>query len=425
MVAAVIFFSLMLLVWFSDSLSTPLDYAHAKAIEYVSHSPPAVRNCSDPYRRPGYLYLPQNKTDYNRTTYIPYSTEFFQAEDPVYAGYPAAAGEVVFNRSAPEPEFLHLKTNPTQWMFKAVTENRRRIEAKSLVGAQSPEVFLDMKDDAGFGWLWGRRVLMFSDSVERYMTQHFCTEFGSAIRYPITHESAKQAKVICDIPAFNLTLVYLHSPGSYTYKPDWWWIKQMKYVSFEERWDRHWKPHEESIQGPNGRPDLILWQNGLWDQRAFWESGKANYDPKDMMAKADRQLQWEELRFVAARNKKIAQRLNDEFGTDAPIMFRSLTTYKNGGMRSSILLDLDRLGRAVAEMAGHEVFEWARIITLYSSLYGDPIHPTKGPATWLWGNMVLEYLARSAGAQVGGKRRAPYFDGWDACHEDLLGWGGR
>ncbi|KAF4981036.1 hypothetical protein FZEAL_3088 [Fusarium zealandicum] len=447
LVSAATLFSLTLLSFYWDSFHAPLAYAQSKAIEYCDLSKyartptmtrllgtnhqanrtPEVRNCSDPYRRPGYLYVPQNRsTNYNRTTYIPYSSDFLNAEDPETASYPTHGDEVIFNYTAPEPEFLNLKSNPSQWMQKAVRENRRRIGAMNLSSdIQKPETFLSMKDDAGLGWLWGRRVVMFSDSVERYMTQFFCEEFEGVAKFPITHVSARQAKVICDVPAFNLTLVYLHSPGSFTYKPNWWWIKPMEYVAWEERWDKHWRPHEEPIQGPNGRPDLILWQNGLWDQRAFAEGGKANHGPKHVMAKMERQIQWQEVRFVAGRIKKIAQRLNDEFGAGAPIMFRSLTTHRTGGMKNTILLDLDRLGRAVAEEAGHEIFEWARIITLFSHLFQDEIHPAKGPASWLWGNMVLEYLARSAGAQVGGESRAPYFDGWDACHPELLGWGGR
>ncbi|KAF4468217.1 hypothetical protein FALBO_4893 [Fusarium albosuccineum] len=430
LVVAATLFLATIFAFYSDALSSSFDYAYAKPTEDCDASfnkPPEVRNCSDPYRRPGYLYTPKNVTiNYNKTTYIPYSSDFLDAEPPDHADFPIFGDGIIFNSTPPEPEFLNLKSNPQQWMQIAVAENRRRLESNpQLSNISKPEMFLSMKDDAGLGWLWGRRVVMFSDSVDRFMTQYFCEEFRSIAQFPIEHVSARQAKALCNIPAFNLTLVYFHSAGSYTYKPDWWWIKHMEYVSWEERWDQHWRPHQEPIQGPNGRPDLILWQNGLWDQRAFWEGGRGIHGPQDLMAKQDRQIQWEEVRFAAARIKMIAQRLNDEFGADAPIMFRALTTHRDGGMKNTVLFDLDRLGRAVAEQAGHEVFEWARIFTLFGKLYQDDIHPAKGPASWLWGNMVLEYLARSAGSQVGGESRAPYFDGWDACHPDLLSWGGR
>ncbi|KAI8716966.1 hypothetical protein NCS52_00991500 [Fusarium sp. LHS14.1] len=446
--AAAVTLLVILFTLFQEPLKAPLDYAHQKAQQYCDQSfkdnstpgtkaeelasddpvPAEARNCVDPYRRPGYLYIPQDAKQYHDTRYIPYTEEYLNADAPEYAQYPAAEGELIFNATEVEAEFLESPANPQPWMQKAVAEHRRRTEAaqQSKEGNLTVEDFVSMKNDAELGWLWGRRVVMFSDSVDRYMTQFFCEEFDGEITFPVKDESGRFSKGICDVPAFNLTLVYLHSTGSFTYKPKWWWKPKIKYVAWEERWEKLWKPHESPIQGEKGRPDLILWQNGLWDQRAFWEGGSAMHNPEELrIAEKGRQMVWQEVRFVTARIRKIAQRLNDEFGADAPIMFRSLTVHRETGMGDAIMFDLDRLGRAVAEQAGHEVFEWGRLITLLGTLYRDQMHPGKGPGSWLWGNMLLEYLARSVGAKVGGETRSPYFDGWDACHKDLSGWGGR
>ncbi|KAF4968195.1 hypothetical protein FSARC_4385 [Fusarium sarcochroum] len=446
-----ILFFFVLFSFLSDSVRSPVEYAHEKAQQYCGSAqqttpsptptpsskttstpeptPEAHRNCQDPYRRPGYLYIPKEPKAYRDTTWIPFDNEYLNSEPPEYAAYPAKH-ELVFNDTGVEPEFLNADGNPQHWMRMAVVENRRR--RKAAEGRIPPtrnataEDYTDMKDNSGLGWLWGRRVAMFGDSVDRYMTTFFCEEFGSEIQFPIEDISGRQAKAICDVPGLNFTMVYFHSVGSFTYRPDWWWIEKLKNVPWEERWDKFWKPHEAPIQGPNGRPDLILWQNGLWDQRAFWEGGAAMHNEGERpMTLKHRQMAWEEVRFVTARIKKIAQRLNDEFGADAPIMFRALTVHKETGMGDAIMMEMDRLGRAVSEQAGHEMFEWARIIQLLGNLYQDGLHPGKGPASWLWGNMVLEYLARSAGAEIGGEARAPYFKGWDACHKDLSGWGGR
>ncbi|CAF3476605.1 unnamed protein product [Fusarium graminearum] len=443
-----LFFLVTLCTFFSDNVTSPVQFAHQKAQQYYDSSQPTVtsfvstptpqstitpeptpeatHNCEDPYRRPGYLYIPTDKKAYRDTQWIPFTETFLNSEPPEYAAYPPSH-ELVFNDTAVEPEFLNADGNPQQWMRMAVVESRRRHKEVSIPPLNATaDDFVDMKETNGLGWLWGRRVVMFGDSVDRYMTQFFCEEFGGKINLPIQDITARQAKGLCEVPAFNLTLIYYHSAGSFTYRPDWWWIENMKDVAWEERWDKFWKPHETPINGPAGRPDLILWQNGLWDQKAFQLSGKAMHNEGEKpMTLNDRKMVWEEVRFVTARIKKIAQRLNDEFGKDVPIMFRGLTVHKESGMQDAIMMEMDRLGRAVAEQAGHEMFEWSKLIHLLGDLYQDGLHPGKGPASWLWGNMMLESLARSASSKVGGEARAPYFDGWDACHKELSGWGGR
>ncbi|KAJ3543401.1 hypothetical protein NM208_g3599 [Fusarium decemcellulare] len=445
--AACISLLLILFTFATDTMRAPLDYANAKVQDYYNSTstspteaptssavvvpevvpePPEdeleTRNCDDPYRQPGWLYVPHDTKKYRETTWIPYSNDYLNADDPSYAVYPATE-ELDFNVTGVEEEFLNMA--PQSWMAKAVAENKRRHKSLREGKRGTPEVddFVGMKDEGDLGWLWGRRVVMFSDSVERYMTTFFCEEFGSVISFPVQEVQGRQSVGICEITSFNLTLVYFHSTGSYTYRPDWWWISKIKHVAWEDRWDNLWNPRQRPINGPTGKPDLILWQNGFWDQRAFWESTIAHH--KSGQLPKGRQMLWQEVRFVTARLKKIAQRINDEFGQNTPIMFRSLTTHRESGMGDAIIFDHDRISRAIAEQAGHEIFEWGRLITCMGDLYRDQMHPGKGAASWLWGNMVLEYLARSSASQAYGEAREPYFDGWSACHKDLATWGGR
>ncbi|EXL63108.1 hypothetical protein FOCG_01490 [Fusarium oxysporum f. sp. radicis-lycopersici 26381] len=436
-IAAILSFFILVFTFFQESLEVPWVYAHNKAEEYwdSAFSYPSPQNntasntstpevqqldCEDPYRRPGYLYIPAdiNGTDqYKKTQWIPFTDDLLEADAPDYAVYPAA-GNVIFNATEPEDEFVELASTPRQWLAEAIAESTRRKKAINANGETSVQAFAEMKDDGGFGWLWGRRIILFSDSVDRFMMQFFCGEFKRGMKQPKPHTIAS-----CDIPEFNLTFHHWHFAGSMTYRPDWWWMDDMEEISLEERWDKYWTPLHDQVRGPNGHPDLILWQNGLWDQRAFWEAGEANHE-KDVypMGTRVRQLVWQEIRFVAARIRTFVERIHTEFG-DAPVMFRAMTMHRESDARDASIYDLERLARATAEKAGHEVFEWGRLISSLSMLYKDQTHPGKGPASWLWGNMVLEYLARAGGA--GDEKRKPYFEGWDKCHDKLVHWGGR
>ncbi|KAM0555764.1 hypothetical protein ACHAPJ_006159 [Fusarium lateritium] len=423
----VLFF--IVLAFFSDVMKSPLEYAHSKAQEFCESPQESfaskTKNCQDPYRRPGFLVIPPDDEAYRETAWMPFTDKFLNAKPPKSAAYPPQQEELIFNDTAPPKEFLKGPGIPQDWMRIATEENKRRLKAMRHIKNPTADDFTSMKDDAGLGWLWGRRLVEFGDSVDRYEAKYVCHEFGSEMVFPPIHPIEQWPKGICEMPAFNLTFVVFHSAGGFTYRPDWFWYKQMRIIPFEERWEKLWKPHSEPIKGPNGRPDLVLWQNGLWDQRGFQVGGQKNHKTENTTLNArHRKMVWDELRFYTARLDKFAKRINAEF-PDTPMMFRTLTVHQKTGMGDVMLIEMDRLGRAIAERYGNEIFEWGRVISLLGKWYSDGTHPAEGALSWLWGNMILEYLARSAGAQVGGDERYPYFEGWDACHEELLGWGGR
>ncbi|EXK93406.1 hypothetical protein FOQG_04700 [Fusarium oxysporum f. sp. raphani 54005] len=180
-----IFFFVILFTFYSDTVRSPVEFAHRKAQQYCDSSqttipsftptptpvstvapeptPEPIRNCEDPYRRPGYLYIPKEPKAYRDTQWIPFTEDYLNSEPPEYAAYPPKH-EIVFNDTAVEPEYLNAAGNPQQWMRMAVVESRRRRKA---VEATVPPTrnktvndFVNMKDDNGLGWLWGRRVVM-------------------------------------------------------------------------------------------------------------------------------------------------------------------------------------------------------------------------------------------------------------------------
>ncbi|KAF4335650.1 hypothetical protein FBEOM_10487 [Fusarium beomiforme] len=442
----IVFLFFLLFTFYADILPSPLEYAQSKAQEFCTASKETpksktddqdnydtenvdktkkTRNCVDPYRQPGYLVIPPDQADYRDTQWMPFTEKFLNSEAPETAVYPPKEGELIFNDTLPPQKFLEGPGVPKQWMKIAVEENNRRQKALQHIENATAEDFANMKDDGGLGWLWGRRLVEFGDSVDRREAKYVCHEFGSEMIFPKLHPIEKWPKGICHIPAFNLTFTAFHSAGGYTYRPDWFWYKQMRIIPFEERWEKLWKPHQEPIKGPNGRPDLILWQNGLWDQRGFQVGGQKLHEGENVtLIYRHRKLVWEELHFYMARLRKFADLIDTEF-PDTPKMFRSLTYHQSTGSGDAMIIEMDRLGRALATQYDHEIFEWGRVISLLGQWYEDGTHPGEGALSWLWGNVILEYLARSAGAQLQGEERYPYFEGWDACHKELVGWGGR
>ncbi|RKK94424.1 hypothetical protein BFJ68_g9870 [Fusarium oxysporum] len=199
----------------------------------------------------------------------------------------------------------------------------------------------------------------------------------------------------------------------------------MRIIPFERRGEELWQPHERDIWGPNGRTDLILWQNGLWDQRGFQVGGQKLHEGQNVTLNGrHRKLVWDKLHFLLARTKKYAEMIIRGF-PDTPMMSRSLTYHHKTGSGDIMVIDIDRLGRALVEQYGHEVFEWGRIISPMGHCYEDGTHPGEGTLIWVWDKMILEYLVRSAKSKIGGGYRLLYFDGWERCHVEFVGWGGR
>ncbi|GAO46689.1 hypothetical protein G7K_0913-t1 [Saitoella complicata NRRL Y-17804] len=372
--------------------------------------------CFDPYRAPGYLYIPDSHSNYNQTQWIPFTDQLLHVESLPVSSYPPIDGkDVFFTRGEVEEEFLTAPTTPKQWMQLVKSENEIR---RSAIQSTKTSDFAPLKDHGVLSWLWDRRVVLVGDSVDRFMTQFFCEELGSSMTEPERHTTAT-----CHIPSFNLTITHWHFPGTYTSRPDWWWMPNMKLIPFEERWEQLWSktdvPSTDStpgIRGPNGIPDLVMWQSGLWDQRMMWESGEAHAKSTggkpSPLASRTRQMCWEELRFTTSRLRKLLQHLHLSFGPDLPLLYRTITTHRDSDAKDANLYEIDRVSRFVASKEGSEVFEWGRCLSALTMLYMDQTHPAKGAASWLWGNMLLEYLKRSS-------------KGWGECHQEGLAWGGR
>lgn len=367
---------------------------------------------------------------------MPYTAEFFDAAEPPLSkptDKPANDSSFFFDpETLPEPEFLNGPLAPMPWMNLAIEEDRRRhlSRPKHAPGLTTSD-FFSQRHGGDFGWLWGRVVLLMSDSIDREMITHFCEEFGGGV----FEEPAKHTTSWCTVPAFNLTLLHWHSDGLLRRRFEPYWDPFSKWVSWEDRFEHVWNSSFERMVGVNGKgPDLVLWQSALWDQRNFAELGKLQFGEQHHMADMGRQMVWEELRHYGARARGFLEFLRKEFGREMPLMLRAGTIHRDTPARDLMVYDADRLERALAEQFGLEIFEWGRLVAGQTGMYQDYHHLGRGPASWLWGTMLLEYLARIA--NVGMSRRGVkssivpgererYFQGWMACHKELIEWGGR
>lgn len=162
-------------------------------------------NCKDPCRRPGYLYVPAEEERYRETRWMPFTSKFLNSEDPETAAYLHTTGDHIFNDTDVPRTFFKGSNIPIEWMKLAVKENRRRQEAMAHIKNATSEDYHRMRNDGEFGWLRGRRVVPFGDSVDRRAARYVCHEFGHDMVFPKLHETEQWPMGVCHIPAFNLT----------------------------------------------------------------------------------------------------------------------------------------------------------------------------------------------------------------------------
>ncbi|KAK9246154.1 hypothetical protein V1506DRAFT_536040 [Lipomyces tetrasporus] len=402
------------------------------------------RECIDPFRIPGYLYLPSEPSAVDDTRWVPFYPSFRDALDPTEAVYPRPtdAGDLLLKDTSVEPEFFALA--PTQWTkklafyYNVLTElEAREGRDTKVLNADEESILEEMK------WIQHRRVLTIGDSVDRFMVIDFCEEFPNATFVEEGGRPKEQRTTAsCHIPLVNLTIVQWHLPSTFTYRPSWWWIQDMPLVAFEERLEAIYRTSLPRVLGWGGeRPDLILFQTGFWDERAFREAEHAEEEkslPEDKKTKiwwkSNSQLKWSELRFVAARVKKLVGMLRQEFGEHTPFMYRALSTKRDGKEQDLGLISVDRMMRALMAQLDVEVFEWGKLVYGYVSEYQDELHIKRGRLSWLWADMVISYLFRGAGGvEVEGMvtvkpTNDTWFNvdkNWAVCHRWLISWEGR
>ncbi|KAK9453419.1 hypothetical protein V1511DRAFT_522667 [Dipodascopsis uninucleata] len=426
--------------------------------------------CRDPFRQPGYLQI--NQQDRRLTKWIPFfSTNILSIPAPESAKYPADKVPSFTDHSPPEEI---LDSAPTSWFYHLQKYYRLIYDINKIknAGGKNPIVLTESQQELvkKMNWLHNRRAVVLGDSVDRIMIQFFCEELNLQPEYG---PGGQHTTYSCHIPLLNTTIYHWHVASLYPMRPDWWWLKHIKLVAFEDRFASIFDPDWSKVIGCNGQtPDLVLFQSGLWDERAFRESTRNIKDASDYLLTPDelekkrknrektglgregRQLSWDELMFFKARMEKFMSFIKDKFhGT--PLLYRGLTTRRDSNIADLATINMDRISRALAASMDIEIFEWARLTTAFSDQFLDYLHVGKGPLSYTWANMFLYYLFRATGGEeYNGKllkfpdaagnyvkegegaknvtelkvKETPDFnvtEFWDACHQYNVHWGGR
>ncbi|KAK9476743.1 hypothetical protein V1514DRAFT_344378 [Lipomyces japonicus] len=177
----------------------------------------------------------------------------------------------------PNEEFQ--KTAPTNWMQQIKLHEalyKRSDKVRDLKSpALRPEELKKLESlEQNLLWLRNSRVLLLSDFIDRYQSGFICNRIGSGL---IIGRHGYQTTAHCTLKYWNATFMNLHVASLSTNRPEWWWIKEMTVVPFEERWDTFYNETIKEVVGMNGiGPDLIIVHSGLWDLSYFTTSHKAH-----------------------------------------------------------------------------------------------------------------------------------------------------
>ncbi|KAK9378908.1 uncharacterized protein V2V93DRAFT_374489 [Kockiozyma suomiensis] len=395
---------------------------------------------SDPYRRPG-LLLRRSCNDSQPIDYadplarwIP--LDFENLTSPVEAEYPPLA-------SSAEYDAFYIDNNetvdnaaqsraPISWMARLV--QYQALLKKTADASEYDEVEQELSDN--MQWVHGRRILLLGDSVDRHNVFSFCTFLGLEPEETAGPElPAKHSTAYCHSPLLNFTIVQWHIPSMATHKPENWWFRpEMKIVAFEKRFADIFIPwsFENGIL-QHTSPDLVLFQSGLWDERAFaeathyYETASQSQDGKRPYWKTPRkQVTYQHLHFLSVRLRKLVATVRQLFGDSIPLMYRAQIPRGQHTIRADDLgvISIDRMARVLAEQLDIEVFEWGKIVYGFDDEYMDDLHPKPANSlTWVFCDMVMSYLFRSVGGvEVEGKvvRGPTESRGWNECHSTFV-----
>ncbi|KAK9466676.1 hypothetical protein V1512DRAFT_263183 [Lipomyces arxii] len=400
--------------------------------------------CLNPYSQKGFIWFPNDKEETD-TTYVPFYPGMLEQPFASIWNEDGTPTDPTINgdRYYPDdrPPYDLMATAPHRWMqdfrrhYILLQKSRGNTVSDdddsdaALANPRKP-IYTKLEEaelqalEERLSWIRNTRVLIVSDSVDRYQATFMCDRFGEAL---VTGPTGHQTASWCHVPYWNFTVTNWHISSTSTTRPDWWWLKNMAVVPFERRWKEFYQGSVRDVIGMNGKsPDLLIFQTGIWDHKMFVTGRRAKDNAVDF--NYQRSLNWREMRFYMQRVRKIIGMMRSTFGDDVPLLFR-VTTLRQGDFENVGIHNIIRAARFVSRELNIEVMEFGSLVQGYFQFYIDQLHVGKGPLSVLWSNMMFWYLFRTQGGiEVKGElmklpepqEQKNVVQNWKLCHDVFM-----
>ncbi|KAK9371926.1 uncharacterized protein V1513DRAFT_453989 [Lipomyces chichibuensis] len=404
-----------------------------------SHNSPVIdlldkeSACVNPYAENGFVWF-RDKDDVTEATWVPFYEGILDQDYEDTRNIEQMNVEQIYSEAPPPREVLEL--SPFNWiqalarlhtlLLKSwrIDEDGYWIASKTPKGHLSRDELRELREyESLLSWVKNRRMLMVSDSVDRFQLAFFCDRLDQP---SVVGPQGRHSTQWCHVPYLNFTIVHWHISSFVTNRPSWWWDR-LRIVPLEERWTKFFLPTIDKLIGMNGiSPDLVILQSGLWDQRMY--AAAYMQDNKQNELDYSRPLNWAELRFYMQRERTLVALLREQFGNDVPIVYR-ISTLQKSKTRNSNLHDINRAARFVAHETDMEIMNFGDMVHGHEHLYFDFVHIGAGPLSTVWANMLLAYLFRGQGGiEVKGRilqmptedKQYTVSKNWNFCHEKFM-----
>ncbi|KAK9234567.1 hypothetical protein V1525DRAFT_412652 [Lipomyces kononenkoae] len=405
-----------------------------------SHNAPVINlrqkesACVNPYAENGFVWF-RDKDNLSDSTWVPLYEGILEQDDNKQSwNNEQITAEQLYSDVVLPSDVLALA--PYDWvqalerlhalLLKGwrIDEDGQWIASEAPNGHLSPDELKEMREyESLLSWVKNRRMLMVSDSVDRFQIAFFCDRLDQA---PVVGPRGRHSTQWCHIPYLNFTVMHWHISSYVTNRPAWWW-DIVRIVPVEERWTEFFQATFEQVKGMNGvSPDLIMLQSGLWDQRMYAAAYQVDNEEKEL--DYSRPLNWAELRFYMQRERSLITLLREQFGNDVPIVYR-MSTLQRTKDRNTNLYDINRAARFVAHQTDMEIMDFGNMVQGHEHLYFDFVHVGRGALSTVWANMWLWYLFRGQGGiELKGRivqmptedKQYNVSSNWNLCHEKFM-----